>query len=420
MHNTNTHKVGIDAIGFYSSLYYLDLKTLAAKRGLDFNKFYVGLGQHKMAVPPPDEDIITMGANAAARALSKTDVNDIDMLLFATESGLDHSKAAGIYVHNLLNLPARCRVVELKQACYSATAAIKLALPMLQQNPSKKILVIASDIARYGLESTGESSQGSGAIALLLSTNPRLLAIEPACGFITKDVMDFWRPNYLEEALVDGKYSCEVYMRVMLETFKQYSAESKRNFSDHARFCYHTPVPRLVEKAHKLLAKHNNYSDLSQEGLNHLLGDSLLYNRNTGNCYTASLYVSLLSLLDNEPEDLSEKYIGLYSYGSGCVAEYFSGQVVPGYRAHLDKQWNQDLLANRKNLSYEEYQQFYTYQLPTDGSSCTLPQYNTGQFRLAKLDQHKRIYAAVDASSTDSANQSQTDQQPVSEASLVS
>lgn len=40
-------KVGIDAISFYTSRYYLDLKSLAEKRDIDVNKFYVGLGQEK-------------------------------------------------------------------------------------------------------------------------------------------------------------------------------------------------------------------------------------------------------------------------------------------------------------------------------------------------------------------------------------
>ena len=31
-------EVGIDAIGFYSSRYFLDLKTLAEKRGIDVSK----------------------------------------------------------------------------------------------------------------------------------------------------------------------------------------------------------------------------------------------------------------------------------------------------------------------------------------------------------------------------------------------
>lgn len=385
-------KAGIDALGFYSPHYYLDLKTLAAVRGTEVDKFYVGLGQHKMAVPAPDEDIITMAANAVARILPHVNVAEIDTVLFATESGLDHSKASGIYVHRLLGLPARCRVVELKQACYSATAAIRMALPMLQLHPEKKILVIASDVARYGLNSVGESSQGGGAIAILLSAHPRILALDSISGLVTKDVMDFWRPYYLEEAIVDGKFSCDVYLQILLETWSQYTADSKKEFKDIARFCYHTPVPKLVEKAHKKLAKRNGFEITDDEHLQALLHHSLLYNRDIGNTYTASLYISLLSLFDNDSEDLSQQHIGFYSYGSGCVGEYFSGQVQPGYRQMLEPSYNQALLADRQELTYDEYHHFYTFPLPIDGSECVLPKNETGLFRLAKITEHKRFY----------------------------
>jgi hydroxymethylglutaryl-CoA synthase len=110
-------KVGIDTLAIYTSRYALDLSTLASARGIDPNKYQAGLGQFTMSVPPPGEDIVTMAANAAQQALQDINVNDIELLLFATESGIDQSKAAGIYVHELLNLPSRCRVVELKQAC---------------------------------------------------------------------------------------------------------------------------------------------------------------------------------------------------------------------------------------------------------------------------------------------------------------
>jgi len=389
-------EVGIDAIGFYSSRYYLDLKTLAEKRKVEVDKYYLGLGQHKMAVPPPDEDVVTMGANAAARVLQQVRVEDIDHLLFATESGLDFSKASGLYIHRLLGLSPRCRVVELKQACYSATAAIQMSLPLLRENPERKILVIASDIARYGLETPGESSQGGGAVALLLSADPKILVIEPFSGFYSKDVMDFWRPYYREEALVDGKYSCDVYLQVLLETWAQYSEAAQREYGDLARFCYHAPVPGLVEKAHKWLAKRNNVT-LDKEQLQTELAHALYYNRNIGNSYTASLYISLLSLLDNDPDDLSGRRIGLYSYGSGCVGEYFAGKVQSGYRQHLDTAWNRSILTGRMELSYDQYQHFYRFSLPTDGSDCLLPKHQTGRFRLAKLTQHKRGYEEVAA-----------------------
>lgn len=385
-------KVGIDAISFYTPHFYLDLKRLAEGRGVDSNKYYTGLGQEKMAVLPPDEDVVTMAADAGHQVLKTINKDDIELLLFATESAVDQSKASGVFVHHLLCLPSRCRVLELKQACYSATAGLQMALAMLKQNPEKKVLLIASDVAKYGLNTTGESSQGGGAVAMVLSANPRLLEIEPESGFYTEDVMDFWRPNYREEALVEGKYSCELYLRVLQKTWEQYTELSNRGLTDHARFCYHVPVPRLVEKAHICLMKINGSKPLSKEEINEALGPTLAYGRITGNCYTAALYLSLLSLLENTSENLAGKRIGFYSYGSGCVGEFFSGVVQSNYQQGLNAAHHHAMLSNRQALSLKEYEQFYNFRYPVDGSALTLGRYKKGHYRLAKLDRHRRIY----------------------------
>ena len=188
----------------------------------------------------------------------------------------------------------RCRVVELKQACYGGTAAIQLALSFLREHPDKKVLVIASDIARYGLDTAGESSQGCGAAALVLSANPRILALEPEYGVVTENVMDFWRPNYSHEAFVDGKYSSKLYLVMLEKCWKQYQSIANRSFQDHAYFCYHSPVPRLVEKAHQLLIK-INHQELSEEVKDRQMNYALEYGRKMGNSYTASLYAPCIT-----------------------------------------------------------------------------------------------------------------------------
>ena len=388
-------KVGIDSIAFYTSHYALDLANLAEVRGVDPEKYYIGLGQHKMAVSPPDEDIVTLAANAALRAVRHIDVSSIEMLLFATESGIDQSKAAGIYVHDLLGLPERCRVIELKQACYSGTLALQLALPFLRQYPDKKVLLIASDIARYGLNTAGESSQGSGAVAMVLSANPSVIAFDQEYGVVTESVMDFWRPNYSDTAFVEGKYSSKLYLNMLEKSWHQYRAQSMRQFQDHDYYCYHTPVPRLAEKAHQHLAKINGQDKLPEDQLLNQVGYSLAYGRKIGNSYTASLYIGLAALLDLAGEDLADKRIGFYSYGSGCVAEYFSGVVQPGYQKGLDAQRHQRMLADRTALTYPEYEAFYSYAYPTDGTHCDIPRHQTGFFRLASIRDHKRIYERV-------------------------
>ena len=87
--------VGIDQISFYSPRYYIELRSIATARGLDPDTFINGLGQEKMAVPPPGEDIVTMAANAAASVMDGVDRQAISTLIFATESGIDQSKAGG-------------------------------------------------------------------------------------------------------------------------------------------------------------------------------------------------------------------------------------------------------------------------------------------------------------------------------------
>lgn len=387
--------VGIDTLSIYSSPFALDLASLAVARAVDPEKYLSGLGQRYMGVPAPDEDIVTMGAAAAAFALRDIDIQSIEMVLFATESGIDQSKSAGIYVHDLLGLPARCRVVELKQACYSATAALQLALPFLKMCPDKKILLIASDIARYGFNTPGESSQGCGAVAMVLSSHPRIVAFEPEYGVITENVMDFWRPNYSDAAFVEGKYSSRLYLHLLEKTWQQYYALSQRALSDHDYFCYHASVPRLVEKAHQHLLKVNGLDKQLSGLLAEQIDASLHYGRQMGNSYTASLYIGLASLLDLIEQDMKNKRIGFYSYGSGCVAEFFSGIVQPSYRAQLNTSAHRSLFSNRTILSYPEYESFYTFPHPKDGSSMDMPVHQTTGFRLAAIRDHKRIYEAV-------------------------
>lgn len=381
---------GIESLSFYTSRYYIELKELALARGVDPDKYLVGLGQERMGVTPPDEDVVTLAATSAKSALEGIDPNDIAMLLVATESGIDQSKALGIWVHHLLGLPKECRVVELKQACYAGCAGLQLGLAYINQYPDKKVLVIATDIARYGLNSAGEPTQGCGAASIVLSKTPKIVAFEPEQGIYTSHVMDFWRPNYSDTAFVDGKFSTKIYIEALEECWKSYSAKSKRTFSDHARFCYHLPFVRMAQKAHERLCKINNMAPQPES-----VANSFLYSRMLGNSYTASLFIGLASTLENTDEDLTNKRIGFFSYGSGCVAEFFSGLVLPGYKNHLKAAHHQKMLAERTPLSLAEYESFFTFRLPEDGSTYATSPYNSGHFRLSGIKSHERLYEIV-------------------------
>lgn len=388
--------VGLESLSFYTPHYYFDLKELAKHRGVDKDKYYRGIGQEKMGMTPPDEDVVTMAANAAHHALERVDKSKIDTVIFGTETGIDQSKSAAIYVHSLVGLPSHCRSFEIKQACSGATAGLQLAQAYVAMNPDRKVLVLAADVARYDLESPGEATQGAGAVAMVVSAEPRILKLHPESGAYTEDVMDFWRPNYRDEAVVDGKYSIKVYLNALAESWKQYSAQTGRRFRDFERFVYHLPFTRMAEKAHLHLAKLAD-STLSVEELKHQLQDTLYYSRITGNAYTASMYVGLAGLLDLCRDDLSGREIGLFSYGSGCMGTFFSGQVCAGYRSHLDTARHERMIKNRTALDYESYLDFFNFQLPRDGSALETAHHKTGLYRLSGIDGHKRLYEKVES-----------------------
>lgn len=380
-------KVGIDLIHFATSDYYLGLDTFAAQKNQDVNKYYVGIGQEKMSIAPPDEDIVTLAAKAAAPILAQIDPQAISAVLFATESGVDQSKSAGTFLHGLLKLPHKCRTIELKQACYAGAAALQMAKAMILANPKEQILVIASDIARYELDSSGEATQGCGAVCMLIKTDPRIIELEAGSGYYMDDVMDFWRPNFRSTALVDGKFSTKVYLNSLKNAWQNFSQETGKQFSDIQQFCYHIPFTKMAEKAHKALTKLTKAEQ--QDGP--LACET--YNRVVGNSYCASLFIGLCSLLDHS-KSLDKQRVGFFSYGSGSVAEYFSGIICPGYQAHLMTASHQAQINNRTQLDYPTYVAFQ-YQENDKLENITLAHHNHGNFRLCEIKNAIRIYHKI-------------------------
>ncbi|QCU91169.1 hydroxymethylglutaryl-CoA synthase [Thiomicrorhabdus sediminis] len=383
-------KVGIDLIHFATADYYLGLDTFAEEKQTELDKYIVGIGQEKMSIAPPDEDIVSLAAKAAAPILEKIDASQISAVLFATETSVDQSKSAGVFLHGLLELPSRCRVVEFKHACYAGAAALQMATTMVKANHKEKILVIAADIAKYDVDTSGEATQGCGAVAMLVSANPRIIEIESGSGYYTDDVMDFWRPNNRTTALVDGKYSTKVYLNSLKHAWQHFVEETGRKFEDIDYFCYHIPFTKMAEKAHKTLVK-KVAASVTQEQFDKQTLPSQVYNRIVGNSYSASLFVGFISLLDNVKDNLAGKRVSFFSYGSGCVAEFFSGIIQPGYEKVLMTGDHLRQIEQRQPLSYQQYLDYYHNQ-ETLPENIIFPQTNKGPYRLAGIDDHKRYY----------------------------
>lgn len=377
--------IGIHDLELATAHHVLDLGLLAEANGTDPNKYRIGIGQDEMSMPAPDEDVVTMGASAALPLLHRHGTEGIRTLLFATETGLDQSKAAGIWVHQLLGLPAHVRTVELKQACYSATAAVQAAIGIIARSPEEKVLVIASDVARYELDSGGEPTQGAGAVAMLVSANPALVEIEPLSGVHTADVDDFWRPNDSSTAVVDGALSVRAYLDALTGAWDDLAARGGPELAAIDRIVYHQPFTKMAKKAQQRLSTHAG-GDLGEAGL--VTGS--VYNRRLGNTYTASLYASLAALLDHE-EGLAGQRVGLFSYGSGSVSELLTGIVQPGYADPSRAKRVTAALDARVPLEVAEYRQLHATELPSAVDVAT-PRVTKAPFRFAGIEGQARQY----------------------------
>lgn len=387
--------IGIDKIGFATANYVLKLENLAEARNIDPKKLSKGLLLKEISVAPVTEDIVTMGASAAASILTNEDKQAIDMVIVASESGIDQSKASAVFIHGLLGIQPFARSFEMKEACYSATAALDYAKLHVEKHPDSKVLVIASDIAKYGIGTPGEPTQGAGSIAMLITSHPRILAFNEDNVAQTRDIMDFWRPNYSTTPFVNGMYSTQQYLDSLKTTWAEYQKRNQVSLKDFAAVCFHLPYPKLALKGMKKIMDKSLPIE-QQEQLQANFEQSILYSQKVGNIYTGSLFLGLLSLLENSTTLKAGDRIALFSYGSGAVSEIFSGQLVAGFNQQL-KANRMEILNKRTPLSIPDYEKVFFEEAKLDeNGSANFTGYENQDFALAEIVEHQRTYIKVE------------------------
>ncbi|RKH20735.1 hydroxymethylglutaryl-CoA synthase family protein [Corallococcus sp. CA047B] len=414
-------RVGIEALAVAVPRRYVDIEDLARARGVDPAKFTAGLGAKEMAINDPGEDSVSLAATAAARLIQQqsVDTSKIGMLVVGTETGVDHSKPIASHVHGLLKLPRSMRTFDSQHACYGGTAGLMAAVEWIASGAGagRTALVVCTDIARYGLKTAGEPTQGGGAVALLVSETPDLLALDVGLnGVCTSDVYDFWRPVGRREALVDGHYSITCYLDAMAGAYRGWRQrameqglvrwDSKLPSEQLARILYHVPFCKMARKAHAQVRlcdledavgpgpatpEARDESAKSQASYDAQVAKSLGLNARVGNVYTASLYLALAGQLHAEGAALANQRVGLLSYGSGCCAEFYSGVVGEKAAERMARADLDTVLAKRERVSVEEYERLMN--LPYDAPEAIAPE--PGTFRLAEIVEHRRKYAGA-------------------------
>ena len=377
---TTSPSIGIEKIGVYPCALSIPIADICAARGLDASNFVGRLFCDERSVVGPFEDVVTMAVNAAHRMLNDEDRRAIRLLIVGTESAPDQEKPVSSWVHRYLDLDPRCRNFEIKHACYGATAGVQMALAWLASGlePGAKALVINTDHALMHLDGPQEPVLGAGAAAVLLSTTPQVVEYELGWnGVFAHEVADIFRPAPGVET-GDADESLMSYLDAVDATYDAYCDRvgSPVDFdSFFAANIYHVPFGGLAQRAHFRLARRD--ADLTktavEEHWSRKSRASLTFNRRMGGVYGAATFVALAGLVQHQAHLAPGDRIGIYAYGSGSCAEFYSARICAGAQNAVAAACIGEQLDARRRLTLCEYEACERELLGATGASNHTP-----------------------------------------------
>ena len=413
---------GIDAIAFDVAKIHLPINTLAKARNIEPEKLEKGLGLLKMTLPDVHQDTVVFGANALTKLILNSNINleDIARIYVGTESAIDSSKPIASFLVSLIeqkfgeNTLSECDVVDFTFACIGGVDAMQNCIDFVRLNPTKKAIVVTTDIAKYDLNSTGEYTQGAGAVALLITSNPRIIAFDSNWATSTKGVFDFFKPYrtvskeaitgnsnnenwfdnleaeieiHKDQPVFEGQYSNQCYMdrtRNAYFSFKKNANASTSVYNSWKSIIMHLPYSfqgrRMLSEIYALdhenqiisgnedaseyqnklkeISKSEEYRNFVTEKLQPAeIASSLI-----GNLYTGSIFMGFLSTLAHfydTKTDVSNEKFGFLAYGSGSKSKVFEGTIQPNWSAAVANVNLFETLEQSFEIGFETYEKLH-------------------------------------------------------------
>ena len=238
MKPTHRKAIGISGLAAYVPPYKVWLEDWCDWTDNQWPKIREVVGR-SFRVRGPDQSVYTMAATAVLRLIDQYDVDPtrVKFLGLGTESSTDNS-AGAIIVKGMIDraLEARgkapisrsCEVPEFKHACLGGVYGMKGAIRHLAlDGAGSQAIVVCADIAEYARGSSGEPTQGAGAVAMLLEEDPKLAIVDLVGSGSASDyrIMDFRKPmsrfcgqdrseshQVQDYPVFNGKYSTTCYV----------------------------------------------------------------------------------------------------------------------------------------------------------------------------------------------------------------
>ncbi len=226
----------------------------------------------------PQQSVYTMAATAVMRLIRQYDIDParVKFLGLGTESSTDNS-AGAIIVKGMVDralvtqgkppIARSCEVPEFKHACLGGVYGMKGALRHLALDGAGSLaIVVCADIAEYARGSSGEPTQGAGAIAMLIEENPTLAEVDLIRSGSASDyrIIDFRKPmlrfcgqdrseshQVQDFPVFNGKYSTTCYVDETLHALNDMYAKRGVKAIDYLRSLkmvfMHRPYRRMPE-----------------------------------------------------------------------------------------------------------------------------------------------------------------------------
>jgi hydroxymethylglutaryl-CoA synthase len=379
--NAKKLKVGISEIAASIPRWFIEVGKIAEKRQLPIEYANNGLELIQARIPYKTclEDLII-------EALKKINYQDIDRFFIATESDYDFSKPK-ISIETL-NKRLKSTIVpfQIKFACLSGVQAMILACEYAAAHDKPAIVIIA-DRSLYK-DAKAEITQGAGAIALKIERNPKILELDfKKFGQYSKDINDFQVPvTTAPFPMVNGPLTKPAFIQCVIKAvndYKQKNQEFGSIIKNTDKIIMHTPFSKMVVWTSAVLWRYENYDeDLFslikkctknpqtfpkfkklinevreiaefQNFFQEKIKPGLRYNPYVGNCYNASIFISLISALENTQ---ANQNICIAGYGAGSGSLVLMGKTIKSnFKTDLI-----DQIKSGEELTSEQYQDWRT------------------------------------------------------------
>ncbi|KPJ71172.1 hypothetical protein AMJ50_03025 [Parcubacteria bacterium DG_74_3] len=373
--------VGITEMGVVIPEHYIKVAEIAKLRGLDPGFATKGLGLLEARIP-----YATSLENLIAQAVQEIDYKDVKRFYVGTESDPDMSKPLAVTALNK-KLGLTVVPVQSKFACLEGVQALLLACEYSVSHGGKPAIAIAGDRSIYDkTDPQAEITGGCAAIAMRVELNPEILALDyQHIGQYAEDIDDFRIPLWMAPfPAVDGPLTKPAFLKCIKWAVMDWK-KANPGFALLDRLDYfivHVPFSKMVEWHMAMFWRHEKYGEEKhltieecaenpalwddykktidetrkipefQEFFTKKVKPGLRYNPHIGNCYTGSIFISLIAVLEKIKKN---QELGMAAYGSGAGSLVVMGRAMKsGFQSNLKEQIDQ----KREELTLEQYEEW--------------------------------------------------------------